>query len=258
MNSILPKEFTYTIEEELHKDQISAAYKVIAEHKKTYIEYPLIMKLILNPNKETIELLIKDQYLNGILKQSPDEFILDRNDALYNGAKVLLPRKKYTDITRYKSGVPISITNYYEKMLNNYLDELIISTPYNKENYTFVIERVIEIMILIFTTLKILHDNNYTYNGIKSGMIQGNYDFSAVILTGLTATINGDDYTPAQFTKYKKNDINDIIDIFSKFLGRFNSSTRNSKKTRLLKLLEKLPSYDIKTILLKLPKQTTR
>ena len=49
-----------------------------------------------------------------------------------------------------------------------------------------------------------------------------------------------------------------VLYIFSNFLGRFNSSTRNSKKTRLLKLLEKLPSYDIKTILLKLPKQTTR
>jgi hypothetical protein len=257
---VLPKEFKYTLGDELFMDKQSGAYKIIAGHKKTYVEYVLIMKFLINPIKETVALLEKEQYINGKIEQLPDEYIIiennntennnTENNSIYNGAKLLLPRSKFDHVRHYNGGVPISIMNYYEKQLVNLLDELVISTPYNKSNYKFVINRATTILVLILKKIKLLHQAGYAYNGLTIGNIHGNHDLGEIVLTGVTATLYGEDYTSVEFNAMKNADVKSVLAIFRKFLNKL----RNTNKLQRLLTIISGDITHIPELLRKLPK----
>jgi len=242
MTTNFPTEYDFYIVRELNTSKSAIFYKLMAENKKTYVDYPLVMKALKKPTENNIKALAKENYLNGLLEQQPAEFMLDTGE-LYDGKSLFFPKKHYTKVGNYKG---ISISSFYEKRLDNLLDELIISTDYNTNNYIFALKRFAVIIIAVLNKIKIFHKHGYSFNGLSVKTIFGSYNLTDVVITNLNNAIPAAKYPQDKFEELKLGDIKDVLGIFMDALDSLPKKTAHSRA--ILKILSR-KSIHIPTII---------
>jgi hypothetical protein len=226
MTAKFPTEYDFYISHKLRDTRSAIFYKLIAENKNTYVDYPLVMKVLKEPTDKNIQLLLKENYLNGLLDQQPTEFRLGPGD-IYNGKALFFPKKLYRQAGPYKG---ISISEFYEKRLDDLLDELIISTDYNTNNYIFTLKRFMVIIIAVLNKIKLFHDEGYSFGGgLSVKTIYGSYNLTNVVITNLNSAVPASKYSPEKFEALKLDDIKEVLGIF---MDALNSLPKKNTQSR--------------------------
>ena len=226
MTTKFPDEYKFYISHELHATRSAIFYKLIAENNKTYVDYPMVMKVLKDTTEKNIQLLLKENYLNGLLDQQPTEFRLGPDD-IYNGKSLFFPKKRYLQAGPYKG---ISISEFYEKRLDNLLDELIISTDYNTNNYIFTLKRFMVIIIAVLNKINLFHVEGYSFGGgLSVKTIYGNYNLTNVVITKLNKSVHATKYPQEKFEALKLADIKEVLGIFMDALNSLPKKNTHSR-----------------------------
>ena len=243
MTTKLPDEYEFYISHELRANKDAIFYKLNADNNKTYLDYNMVMKVLKYPTDKNIQLLFKENYLNRILDQQPTEFHLGPDD-IYNGKSLFFPKKHYLQAGPYKG---ISISDFYEKRLDNLLDELIISTNYNTNNYIFTLKRFMVIIIAVLNKIKLFHAEGYSFGGgLSVKTIYGSYNLTNVVITNLNSAVHASEYSPEKFEALKLDDIKVVLGIFMDALNSLPK--KNTKSRSIFKILGR-KDIDIQTII---------